>query len=151
MLDVIKSTRHAIVRDECGTSLIEFAMFAPFVGLMLVGIADFGRGFSERFALEAAAHRTLERAGVGATQTDYTFLRQEAATTANVPLDNVTFRNWLVCDETRMLNYDDVCEQDQQVRRYIYVKIERDFQPSFHWSTGGKVIRISGDAAVRVQ
>src|SRR5687767_3100721 len=83
--------------DARGSSLVEFALAAPVLGLVVVGIADYGRGFSQRFALETAAHRTLERAAVGTTNTDYSFLRQEAATAAGVPIDDVTFDNWLEC------------------------------------------------------
>ncbi len=140
-----------IESDERGASLVEFSLLAPFLGLLIVGIADYGRGFSERFALESAAHRTLERAAVGSTQTDYSFLKQEAATAAGVPLENVTFDNWLECDGTRMPSYDSVCLEEQQVARYLYVKIEKDFIPNFRWTGGDQPIRISGDAAVRVQ
>ena len=137
--------------DESGASLVEFALLAPFLGLLMVGIADYGRGFSERFALESAAHRTLERAAVGSTQPDYSFLKEEAAAAGAVPIENVTFENWLECDGTKMPSYDSVCLEEQQVARYLYVKIEKDFVPNFRWTGGDQPIRISGDAAVRVQ
>src|SRR5687767_6083444 len=88
-----------LARDARGSSVVEFALAAPVLGLVVVGIADYGRGFSQRFALETAAHRTLERAAVGTTNTDYSFLRQEAATAAGVPIDDVTFDNWLECHD----------------------------------------------------
>lgn len=137
-------------RDSRGVSMIEFTLVAPVLGLLVVGIADFGRGFSERYALESAAHRALERAGVGSNRTDYSYVRQEAANAAGVPLGSVTLDNWLECDETRMPTYDSVCSDGQRAARYVYVKIERKFEPMFHW-TAGRNIFISGDAAVRVQ
>jgi Flp pilus assembly protein TadG len=139
------------VRDARGSSVVEFALAAPVLGLVVVGIADYGRGFSQRFALETAAHRTLERAAVGTTNTDYSFLAAEAAAAAGVPAADVTFDNWLECDGTRMPNYSDVCTSSQQVARYIQVTIYKNFSPSFSWTGKGSTYRLSGAAAARVQ
>ena len=140
-----------LAREERGTSMIEFAMVAPFLGLLTLGIADFSRGFAERLALEGAAHRAVERAGVGSSQSDYSFLRQEAATAAGVPLANVTFQNWLECGGTRMPNYDDPCGNNVQQARYILVKVEKDFKLSVTLPGQPQIMRLYGDAAVRVQ
>jgi hypothetical protein len=139
-----------LAREERGTSVIELAIIAPFLGMLTLGIADYSRGFAERLALEGAAHRTLERAGVGSTQTNYSFLKQEAATAAGVPLDNVTFDNWLECGGTRLPNYDDPCTDAEQAR-YVSVKIEKDFTLSIAPPGQPQTMRLSGDAAVRVQ
>ena len=147
----LRSLAQALKRDEKGASFVEFTMIAPFLGLLTVGIADYSRGFSERFALENAAHRTLERAGVGTTKSDYSFLRQEAATAAGVPLENVMLDNWLECGGTRMPNYTDPCETGQQGARYIYIKIEKTYRLSMSLPGQSPTMRLSGDAAVRVQ
>ena len=147
----LRSLAQALKRDEKGASFVEFTMIAPFLGLLTVGIADYSRGFSERFMLENAAHRTLERAGVGTTKPDYSFLKQEAATAAGVPIENVTLDNWLECAGTRMPNYTDPCETGQQGARYIYIKIEKTYQLSMSLPGQSPTMRLSGDAAVRVQ
>jgi hypothetical protein len=141
----------ALGRDEKGASILEFTLIAPFLGLLTMGIADYSRGFSERFALENAAHRTLERAGVGTTKSDYSFLKQEAATAAAVPVENVTLDNWLECGGTRMPNYTDPCEAGQQGARYIYIKIVKTYQLSMSLPGQASSMQLSGDAAVRVQ
>ena len=141
----------AFARDERGTSLVEFTLVAPFLGLLTVGIADYSRGFAEIFALESAAYRTLERAAVGGTQTSYDYLRQEAANAAGVPLANVTLDNWLECGGTRMASYDEPCQGGQQIARYIKLTIGKTFEPSFNWTNMSGPFRIKGDAAVRVQ
>ena len=140
-----------LTRDSRGSSVVEFALAAPVIGLVVVGIADYGRGFAQRFALETAAHRTLERAAVGTTNTDYSFLAAEAAAAAGVPQSDVTFENWLECDGTRMPNYSDVCTSGQQIARYIRVTIYKNFSPSFKWTGKGSTYRLSGAAAARVQ
>lgn len=147
----LKRIAGALRRDERGASLVEFTMIAPFLGLLTVGIADYSRGFSERFMLENAAHRTLERAGVGTSKDDYSFLQQEAATAAGVPLANVTLDNWLECAGTRMPNYTDPCQEGQQAARYIYIKIVKTYQLSMSLPGQVSSMQLSGDAAVRVQ
>jgi Flp pilus assembly protein TadG len=146
-----------LLRDERGTSLVEFAFVAPVLGLFLVGIADYSRGFAERYALEAAASRTLERAILGTsissttgTNTDdYAFLRDEAAAAAGVPVANVTYTPRLYCDGVEQASFNDVCNAGQEISRYIYIRIIKDFVPSFTWT--GAAIPIEGDASVRIQ
>ena len=138
-------------RDARGTSVIEFALVAPILGVLVVGIADYARGFSERFALEAAAHRALERAAVGSTSSDYNYVRLEAAAAAGVPIESVTLDNWVECDGTRQSTYSAACADGQQVARYLYVKIVKTFEPNFKWTRSAQPINIQGDAAVRVQ
>jgi Flp pilus assembly pilin Flp len=147
----LRRLARAVKADERGASFVEFTLIAPFLGLLTVGIADYSRGFSERFTLENAAHRTLERAGVGSTKDDYSFLKQEAANAAGVPIENVTLDNWLECGGTRMPNYSDPCEAGQQGARYIYIKIQKAYQLSMSLPGQSSTMLLSGDAAVRVQ
>jgi Flp pilus assembly protein TadG len=138
--------------DSRGVSLIEFAVIAPVLGLMTVGIADLTRAVSERMVLESAAHRAMERAALGTTNastSDYSFLREEAATAAGVPLANVTYDSWVECDGTRQPNYTDECTATQQVARYVHIEITKAFVPNFKWT--GASFNISGDAAMRIQ
>lgn len=140
--------RRSIVGDERGTSLAEFAAVAPVLGLMLVGIADYSMGYWERFGLEAAAHRTVERANADTTSSGYSYLREEAAIAADVPVANVTLETWRECNGTRQATFDGICDAGQEIARYVRVKIVKDYVPTFSWN--GSAIRISGDAAVRV-
>ena len=149
MLIRTPARRPSLLQDKSGTSFVEFAFVAPFLALLLVGIADFGRGFSERFSLQSAANRTVERANLGTSTTDYSFLRGEAASAAGVPIENVTYQNWLDCDGVRMASFDDQCEPAQEITRYVSIRIEKDFVPGFSWNGGP--VRIAGEAAVRIQ
>lgn len=148
---LLPAAARRLVRDDRGASLIEFTLLVPFLSLLLIGIADYSRGFADRFALESAAHRTLERAGVGSSQSGYDYLRAEAANAASVPIEQVFFDKWLECGGTRMPGYDDPCDDGRQIARYIYVRIERDFELSFNWPGRSRIMRLAGDAAVRVQ
>jgi Flp pilus assembly protein TadG len=49
------------VRDERGAAIIELALIAPVLGLMVVGIVDLSNAFSHKLALEQGAQRAIER------------------------------------------------------------------------------------------
>jgi hypothetical protein len=50
-----------------------------------------------------------------------------------------------------MPNYSDPCQEGQQSARYIYIKIEKTYQLSMSLPGQASSMRLSGDAAVRVQ
>lgn len=144
-----------LARDTKGTSLIEFAAAAPVFLLFVVGIADLGRGFSQRYFLQQAANRTLEVAHFGASGTNFNHLIPEAAAAASVPESNVTLEQWLECDTTRKA-FDSYCESGQRTARYVSIEIRASFRPL--WGTLGYAnanadgtIPIQAKAALRVQ
>jgi Flp pilus assembly protein TadG len=113
---------------------MEFAIVAPILGMFVVGIADLGRGFSERHALQQAANRTMELAHLGTTTGDYTFLPTQAVAAAGTG-STATLDDWLECGEppnaVRNNDWDGTCAAGQQVSRYIKLTINKNFRPSF--------------------
>jgi Flp pilus assembly protein TadG len=146
-----------LARCERGAGVIEFAFVAPMLAILTVGIVDLGRGYSAKLTLEEAAYRSLEKVSVGTVQSDYTFVKTEAATAAGVPEANVTVDNWLECDGSRQGAFDGSCTSTQQTTRYVKVTITDTFKPSFPYgkwllganSTGG--VALSSTQSVRVQ
>lgn len=142
-------------QDERGFSIVEFAFVAPIFGLMLVGIGDLARGYSERYALQQAVNRTLELAQLGTDQPNYNHLIPEAAAAAGVPESNVTLQSWLECDATRRA-WTDSCAENQQIARYVSLTIDSSFRPSFGTAgyTGARAdgtVPIRASAFLRVQ
>ena len=82
-------------RDESGVSVIELGLIAPVIAFMIIGMTDMARGFAAKLKLEQAAHRALEKVAVGTGQSDYSYVRTEAATAAGVPEANVAVTTWL--------------------------------------------------------
>ena len=120
----------ALAADARGTSLVEFAAAAPVFALLVVGIGDVSRGFSDRLALQQAANRTIELAHLGTRDPNYNYLVAEAASAAGVPASQVTLVSWLECDGTRK-EFDDTCDDDEQIARYITLTINSSFRPAF--------------------
>lgn len=148
----------AIAGDSRGTSVLELALAAPVLMLLVIGIADLGRGLSASFALNQSLQRTLEKAVVSNRRSDFAYLRTEAAAAAGVPQSNVTVDAWLECDGTKKASFDDSCAAGQQVTRYVEITIDSSFVPSFsysyRWFGGvpqGGAIPLQSKAAVRIQ
>lgn len=159
MITLLRSRGLGLVGDCRGTSVLELALVAPVLCLMLAGIIDLSMGFSSRLTLEQAAYRALERVTVGGSRDDYSYLRTEAATAAQVPEDQVTVTNWLECNQARQADYDATCQPGQMTSRYVQITIRSTYRPSFGWGPLGErfgqaadgTIPIVAVAAVRVR
>ncbi len=155
-----RKVRH-LAGNERGVSIIELAIAAPLLGLFVVGVADLGRGFSERYFLQQAANRAIELGHLGTigklgtTGVDFNHLIPEAAAAAKVPESNVTLEHWLECDGTKQA-FNTSCTSGQRVARYIKLTIRSSFKPMF--GTAGYpnaqedgTVPISANASLRVQ
>ena len=135
-------------RSDRGVSAVEFAMVLPFLGMMIVGIVDVSRGFVSRIALQQAIDRTLEKAAVGTVQTDYDFLRAEAAAAAAIPLERVVLDTWLECNGARQPLFSGSCESDQMVSRYVSISARSNFKPMFRYGAFGMKLFATDSAGI---
>jgi len=143
----------SLVRDERGTSLIEFGFLVPFLAVLAMGIIDLSRGLAERFALQQAVNRSLELiqarpavAGATATDLDYNFALVEAQTAAGTGA-TVTMTRWLECNGVEQGQVTGNCADEQDTARYLRIPITKNFQGEFYYST----IAMSATGAVRTQ
>lgn len=146
-------------RDRRGSSLIEFALMAPVLALMFVGISDFARGLARKFQIEQATYRALELITVGSIQSDYSYVRPEAAAAAGEPEANVAVTNWLECNNVQKAQFSETCPTGQETARFVQVTIVSDFQPSFSYGPLGRhfggnedgTMRLTARSTLRVQ
>lgn len=144
--------------DERGLSIVEFAAIAPFLGLLIVGVADLGRGYTERFAVQQAANRTLELAHSGTRTNNYDFLEAEAETAAGVGSDAV-LTQWLECTDANgarvTKTFISTCSSGQQTARYVTLELSKPFVPVFTSAGYPKeadgTIKLKARASLRVQ
>lgn len=149
----------SVLRSARGTSTIEFAIIAPVFAFMAMGIADLSRGLARKFQIEQASYRALELVTVGFIQSDYTYVKPEAATAAGVSQNNVTVTNWLECDGVRQNDFNGACASGQQTARFVKVAIFDDFKPTFSYgplgTTFGRndqgLVRLTARSTLRVQ
>ena len=155
----------SLVRDRTGSSIVELAIAAPVLALLVAGVSDLGRGLSAKFALNQAIHRSLEKAAVSNRRTDYAYLKAETAAAAGIDESRVSVDAWLECDGARKSNFSGSCASGEQIGRYVKVTATSRFTPMFRYSflqlqtdddddddgDNAGTIKLQADAAVRVQ
>lgn len=147
--------RRKLLTNEAGAAIIELALIAPILGLMVIGIVDMSNAFSRKLALEQGAQRAIERimettsldtventlksevvCQVNGTNSDGT-CKTSPITTNNVA---VTFR--LECTDssgnlTTQTNSDPTtfdgysCATGSSSARYIQVQVTDTYTPLF--------------------
>jgi hypothetical protein len=120
----------SIARESAGTSLIETAIILPTILMLLAGVSDLAMGFSAKLRTQQAAARTIEYATTaGLERLSVDELRNEAATAANVPSDQVTVLRWLECSGAKQAIFDSSCEAGQEIARYVSIRIADAYEP----------------------
>ena len=142
--------------DDNGAAIIELALAAPILAMMVIGMSDLSRAYSTKLQLEQASQRSIEKVMNGqANTTVVNALRTEAATVAGVPESQVTVDYWLECNGTRKTEYNSTCAGSETTRRYMSVHITKIFTPMFKIRFGsartdGKYT-LNGKTSVRIQ
>ena len=142
--------------DASGASVIEFALFAPVLGMMVMGITDFAMGYAQKLRIEQAIYRTLEKIAVGTVQSDYQTFKAEAAAAAGVSQSAVTIDNWLECNEVRSAEpFTGNCATGERTARYVSITISTSYTPEFNygpWVTNAQgVVPITSSSSLRIQ
>jgi Flp pilus assembly protein TadG len=143
-----------IGRDDRGASIIELALAMPVLSLLLVGLVDMSSMFSAQLSLQQAAARSLERVQVNGTNTDFTYVRTEAAAAAGVAESQVTVITWLECDNVTQAATVTTCAGTAEAGKYVKVTINNGFKPFFPFSPLGArqsdgTVALSAAASVR--
>jgi Flp pilus assembly protein TadG len=159
---------------ECdrGASVIEFALAAPFMAALLLGIIELSRAYSDRLELEQAAQRTVERVQQQRTaSSDYSWMKTEAALAAEVTAtnNNPTVTQWLECTpsdgngtptgEAVHQGADSLgqeCPNDTDLPgRYVSVTIQKTFTPivaiRYLSANPAGSYTLTGEAGIRIQ
>ena len=157
------------IRDcESGASVIEFALAAPFLATLLVGMIDISRAYSERLLLEQAAQRAIERVEQQRTvATDYSPIKADAAQQAGITQtqSNPQLTQWLECSSDNGATWTSQgnntitsqCPNDTDLpARYVTIRITKSFTPTFGarffpGANSDGTVTLAADAGIRVQ
>ena len=141
-------------RDDRGVAFVEFGLVVPVLALFVLAIVDLSTGLAQRFTMQAAVNRSLERllvsrpsAGANDSSVDYTFIRQEAATAAGVPLAQVTLTQYFLCNGVRAAASATSCPENQEQARYLSLTVNKNFTSSFYLGT----VPLSVTGSMRLQ
>ena len=151
--------------DQSGAVLIEIALIAPILAMMVMAVSDISVAFSKRLELEQAAQRAIEKVmQTTGEKTPEETIKAEACTQYNganadgtcavgrITEDNVTVTYTLTCDNVAT-TYSEDCTSGQKEYRYIEATVTDTYTPMFpiHFGTGDDdVYSLSAKAGVRV-
>ena len=147
-------------RDESGASIIEMGMLLPFLGAMVIGVADISRAYSAKLKLEQAAYRSIEKVQqYRDTSSTFSTISSEAttaATAAGFTSPVVTIDYFLECDGSRQATYNTMCTGTATANRWITVDIQAKYTPMFasnKWpgSNADGTYTLHGKAGLRTQ
>lgn len=123
-----------LLRNQDGVAVLELALAAPILAVMVVGVADLSTAYSRKLALEQAAQRSIEKImqTTGGTTPDAT-LKAEAVAQAGGGLvaDDVTIEYKLFCNTVEAADPDGNCAAGEIEARYISVTVSDEFSPVF--------------------
>jgi Flp pilus assembly protein TadG len=147
-----------LLGDQDGVAVLELALAAPILMLMVVGVADMSNAYSRKLALEQAAQRSIEKImQTTAETTPDSTLQSEAIKQAGQGLTsgNITVEYTLYCNQAKQANYDDECAAGEREARYVSVTVSDEYQPMFplHFApinANGKY-PVSATAGMRIQ
>jgi len=138
-------------RDSRGTSAIEFAMVAPMLAMMVMGVTDFARGLDRKYEIQQASYRALELVSTGSSQNDYTqLIKAEAVAASGEPAANVDVVNWCECDGVKQSSFTTACPEGQQSARFVTVTIFSDFAPMFRYGPLASAFGANANGTVRL-
>lgn len=141
--------------DERGNSFIEMALVAPLLAVLLFGMVDISRAYSDDLFLEQVAQRTVERIQQsGFDPAHESTLEAEAVAAAGAGSNaNVSFV--LECNGAAQ-SWTSTCTTGQTYARYVTVLVTRPFTPIFGTklfagANNNGTVTLEGEAGVRVQ
>ncbi|HWH22704.1 MAG TPA: TadE/TadG family type IV pilus assembly protein [Allosphingosinicella sp.] len=139
-----------MARDDRGTSAIEFALIAPILAALAMGISDLSTGLARKYQLEQASYRVLELVSVGSLQSDYEHVKAEAAAEAGVPEANVDVSPWLECAGVKQSDFNAQCTGTDETARFLTVTVTDDFEPRFSYGPLGRAFDDNDDGKIRL-
>jgi Flp pilus assembly protein TadG len=148
----------SVLRDESGGSIIEMALAAPVLALLLIGMVDLSRGYSTKLQLEQVAQRTIEKVqNSDYAESQKSALQSEAAAAAGVQTSAVTVSSWLECNNsgTKQAFTSSCSDASHPYARYVEIDIQKTYTPLFSTKFAGAnpdgTYTLRGVAGVRVQ
>jgi Flp pilus assembly protein TadG len=100
----------SLSRNERGAAVIELALIAPVLTLMVIGIVDLSNAFSHKLALEQGAQRAIERImQTTASDTVEATLKTEVVCQVNGANSNGTCKSGEISTSDVTVNYREEC------------------------------------------
>lgn len=133
-----------LARDKSGAAVVELALAAPILAMMVIGVTDISMAYGKKLELEQAAQRAIEKVmqTTGVKSVDETII-DEVADQANIPdaekATKITVTYSLECDDAAPQTSSDAVTFDaftcaagtESEVRYIEVQVRDVYDPMF--------------------
>lgn len=151
------------VRKEQGVAAVEFALVAPMLLLLLMGIYDFGMFVNQKMLLESTARAAAEYINQGGEednlQTDIVNmmnLEANGASEESLALETeficeCTGGEVLECDDEEASCTADDEDTDTYIRRYVVVNVNMTFDTLFPYPGLPESIPLSGSVRMQIE
>lgn len=118
--------------DQQGTAVVELAVAAPILAILIMGVTDAGNAFSRKLELEQAAQRAIEKQmQTTGDDTPEGTIKSEAAAQAGVDVSNVAVEYTRLCDGVAKTTYTELCGTTQVTSLYFSVTVTDSYRPMF--------------------
>lgn len=145
----MKSTS-ALLRDESGASMIEFAIVAPVLALLSCLTADVSMGFARKLKDQQAADRAINYATMAGMNASGSQIQAEAASASGLPTSSIKVTFWLECDGVVQPSYSGTCASGLPAR-YVSVAVTDSYIMMFGKLLSTSAIALHGYGEVRLQ
>jgi Flp pilus assembly protein TadG len=152
--------------DDAGAVIIELAIAAPVLALLVMGVGDIATAYTRKLELEQAAQRAIEKVmQTTGDETPEDAIKKEAVCQINgtnadntckegrLTTDNVVVTYRLECNGAVMTNYNADCDPGQTEVRYMMATVTDTYSPIFGKYWGGNddgLYHLQATAGVRV-
>lgn len=131
---MIRTIKHFLI-DKTGIAAVEFALLAPVLVVLFIGIFDFGMYLNSAMKLENTARAAAEYVRQGG---DINNIEDDVIAPSNLNLTaeqmesvEVTAEYVCECNEGEGVDCAGSCGPDDYMRRYLEVSLDMSYQPSF--------------------
>ena len=155
----------SLARDRKGAAVIELALAAPVLAMMVIGVTDISVAYGKKLELEQAAQRAIEKVGqTTGEDTPTDTIKKEAVCqyngtttggtcrTAPITNANVVVEYSLKCNGV-VTAYTSDCTAGQTEIRYITATVSDNYAPMFDLNFNTEddgTYHLVGTAGVRV-
>lgn len=139
-------------RDENGIAATEFALIAPVLLLLLVGMIDFGLYINANMKLENTTRAAAEYVYQGG---DPDLLENDVLSEI---LDPVSYENTSIvteyicaCSDGISISCGESCDSGDYLRRFIEIRLNRAYEPMFKYPGLPHPVQLNGHVRLQVQ
>jgi len=150
----------AIVRDVSGVAAVEFALIAPMLILLLIGMIDYGVYMNSTMKIEnvarAAAEYLYEGGSTANLATDV-FLPSNLGLTEATIDESLSYSAVYSCEcvDGDAVDCDGDCgdeeDDDSYMRRYLEVRLNMDHEPLLYYPGLGRTVTLGGFVRLQVE